>query len=60
MIDIIALILYSVFKGKLVGSWKQYKNTMSNMNIFASMMSVEDMVEKTSGKECSMPGTYLR
>ena len=64
-LDIISLMhcfksIKSVFKGNCVGSWKQYKNTMSNLNIFSTMMSVEDMVKKTNGKECSTPGTYLR
>ena len=31
------------------------------MNIFSSMMSVEDMVTRTAGGEgCSSPGDYLR
>ena len=52
--------LFAVFKGNIVGPWKQYRSTMSNLNFFASMMSSEKMILKTSGPECSYPGDYLR
>ena len=49
------------FKGYWGGMWFQYRNTFSNMNIFSSMMSVEDMVSRTSGGEdCDSPGDYFR
>ena len=49
------------FKGYWGGMWFQYRNTFSNMNIFNSMMSVEDMVSRTSGGEdCDSPGDYFR
>ena len=49
------------FKGYLSGFWWQYRDTFSNMNIFSSMMSVEDMVTRTSGGDtCDTPGDYLR
>ena len=42
--------------------WIQYRGTFSNMNIFSTMMSVEDMVKRTSDPEtdCASPGDYLR
>ena len=49
------------FKGYWGGFWYQYRHTFSNMNIFSSMMSVEDMVTRTAGgEECYRPGDYLR
>ena len=49
------------FKGYLAGFWWQFRDTFSNMNIFSSMMSVEDMVTRTSGGDtCDTPGNYLR
>ena len=49
------------FKAYLSGFWIQHRNTFSNMNIFSSMMSVEDMVTRTAGEEgCDSPGNYLR
>ena len=49
------------FKGYWGGFWYQYRHTFSNMNIFSSMMAVEDMVTRTAGGEgCSSPGDYLR
>ena len=49
------------FKAYLSGFWIQHRNTFSNMNIFSSMMSVEDMVTRTVGVEgCDSPGNYLR
>ena len=44
-----------------VGFWYQQRATFSNMNIFSSIMSVEAMVNRTSGGEtCNSPGNYLR
>ena len=41
--------------------WYQNRGIISNLNIFSSMMSVEDMVTRTAGgKECSSPGDYIR
>ena len=49
------------FKGYLSGFWWQYRDTFSNMNIFSSLMSVEDMVTRTLGGDtCDTPGDYLR
>ena len=50
-----------VFKGYVGGFWYQFRSTFSNLNIFSSMMSVEDMVTRTAGGEgCDSPGDYLR
>ena len=50
-----------IFKGYLGGFWYQYRGSFSNMNIFSSLMSVEDMVTRTSGGDtCDTPGDYLR
>ena len=51
-----------VFKGYWTGFWYQYLSTFSNMNIFSSMMSLEDMVSRTvgGGDSCYSPGDYLR
>ena len=50
-----------VFKGFVGGFWYQFRNTFSNLNIFASMMSLEAMITRTAGgEECSSPGDYLR
>ena len=41
--------------------WYQNRGIISNLNIFSSMMSVEDMVTRTAGGEdCDSPGDYLR
>ena len=49
-----------VLKGYLGGFWYQFRGAFSNMNIFSSMLSVEDMVGRTSGgDDCSKPGDYL-
>ena len=41
--------------------WYQNRGIISNLNIFSSMMSVEDMVTRTAGgEECSSPGDYIR
>ena len=53
----------SVFKGyNDFMKWIQYRGTFSNMNIFSTMMSVEDMVQRTAdpGTDCASPGDYLR
>ena len=50
-----------IFKGYLGGFWYQYRGSFSNMNIFSSLMSVEDMVARTLGGDtCDTPGDYLR
>ena len=50
-----------MFKSYWGGFWYQNRNTFSNMNIFNSMMSVEDMVTRTAGGQgCDSPGDYLR
>ena len=50
-----------IFKGYLGGFWYQYRGSFSNMNIFSSLMSVEDMITRTSGGDtCDTPGDYLR
>ena len=50
-----------VFKGYVSGMWYQHRSTFSNLNIFGRMMTVEDMVTRTSGGEtCTSPGDYLR
>ena len=50
-----------LFKGYLSGIWYQYRNTISNMNFFKSLMTVKDMVAKTAGSTgCSSLGDYLR
>ena len=54
------LISFAVFKGNILGQWKQYRSTMSNLNFFASMMSSKKMRINTSGHQCSNPGDYLR
>ena len=49
-----------MFKG-YIGFWYQFRNTFSNLNIFSSVMSVEDMVTRTAGGQgCDSPGDYLR
>ena len=49
------------FKGYLASFWYQYRDTFSNMNIFGSMLAVEDMVTRTLGGDtCDTPGDYLR
>ena len=41
--------------------WYQHRGIISNLNIFSSMMSVENMISRTSGgKDCSSPGDYIR
>ena len=55
-------LLYLVLKGQKAGGWLQYKSIFTNMNIFSSMMSVEDLIQRTiqSGDSCYSPGDYLR
>ena len=54
--------MYLVLKGQKAGGWLQYKSTFTNMNIFSFMMSVEDLIKRTSqsGDSCYSPGDYLR
>ena len=50
-----------MFKGYISGFWLQFRETFSNLNIFRSMLSVEDMVTRTAGgDDCDSPGDYLR
>ena len=50
-----------VFKGYIKGFWYQHRGITSNLNIFSSMMPVENMVTRTSGSDdCSSPGDYIR
>ena len=49
-----------MFKGYISGFWCQFRVTFSNLNIFSSMMTVEDMVTRTlGGEDCDSPGDYL-
>ena len=49
-----------VFKGYNI-AWAQYRGKFTNMNIFSSMISLEDMMMRTSGvaDDCTGPGDYL-
>ena len=50
-----------LFKAHKNGFWSQQKSAFSNLNIFGSMMTVEDMEKRTSGGDtCAFPGDYLR
>ena len=50
-----------LFKSYISGYWYQHRSIISNLNIFSSMMSVEDMVSRTTGgDDCDSPGDYLR
>ena len=50
-----------LFKAHKNGFWSQQKSAFSNLNIFGSMMTVEDMEKRTSGGDtCASPGDYLR
>ena len=41
--------------------WYQSRGITTNLNIFSSMMSVEEMVSRTTrGEDCSSPGDYIR
>ena len=49
------------FKAHISGLWMQTRHTFSNMHIFSSMMSMENMKKRTSDHgDCSSPGDYLR
>ena len=49
-----------VFKEYLAGFWAQQRGKFTNMNIFTSMMSLEDMMLRTTGEaDCTEPGDYL-
>ena len=49
------------FKGYQVGNWIQHRITFSNMHIFNSIISLEDLLTRTSGgEECYSQGDYLR
>ena len=49
------------FKAHISGLWMQTRHTFSNMHIFSSMMSIENMKKRTSDHgDCSSPGDYLR
>ena len=51
------LLLFKSF----MGFWYQHRSIMSNMNIFSSMMSVENMIRRTTGgDDCSSTGDYIR
>ena len=44
-----------------MGFWYQHRSVASNLNIFSSMMSVENMASRTTGgDDCSSPGDYIR
>ena len=50
-----------LFKAHKNGFWSQQKSAFSNLNIFGSMITVEDMEKRTSGGDtCAFPGDYLR
>ena len=50
-----------LFKGYIKGFWYQHRGITSNLNIFSSILSVENMVTRTSGSDdCSSPGDYIR
>ena len=48
--------------GQKAGGWLQYKSRFTNMNVFSSVMPVEEMIKRTSqsGNSCYSPGDYLR
>ena len=49
-----------IFKQYISGFWLQYRGKFTNMNIFSSMIPLEDMISMTSGKDnCSHVGDYL-
>ena len=44
-----------------MGFWYQHRSVASNLNIFSSMMSVENMASRTAGgDDCDSPGDYIR
>ena len=49
-----------VFKEYYPGFWGQKRGNFTNMNIFSSMLPLEDMVRRTSGEgDCTGAGDYL-
>ena len=51
------LLMFKSYKARF---WEQNRGKFSNMNIFSSMMSLEDMMMRTSGySDCTAPGDYL-
>ena len=50
------LILGAVF---YTGKWYSVSNKVTNLNIFSSFLSVEDMKSITQGKNCAKKGDYL-
>ena len=42
-----------------VGKWYSVSNKVTNLNIFSSFLSVEDMKSITQGKNCAKKGDYL-
>ena len=49
-----------VFKQYFSGFWIQHRGKFTNMNIFSSMISLEDMVMRTKGEaDCTGAGDYL-
>ena len=50
-----------LFKAYISGYWYQHRGITSNLNVFSTVMSVEDMVSRTTGgNDCSSPGDYIR
>ena len=50
-----------LLRNYISGYWYRHSSVTSNLNIFSSMMSVEDMVSRTTrGDECDSPGDYIR
>ena len=50
-----------VFKEHHIGVYLNNRGMFTNMNIFGSMMSIDAMIQRTSGGEsCFDPGDYLR
>ena len=59
-LNVLHIHLELLFKS-FMGFWYQHRSIMSNMNIFGSMMSVENMISRTAGgDDCSSPGDYIR
>ena len=49
-----------VFKQYFSGFWIQHRGKFTNMNIFSSIISLEDMMMRTSGEgDCTGAGDYL-
>ena len=50
-----------LFKAYVSGLWYQHRGITSNLNVFSNVMSVEDMVSRTTGgDDCFSPGDYIR